>query len=147
MTSKIAKIVWAEDDPADRVLIKRAMRQAKVTINPKFFDDGFDLLQYVKNEGEYTDRRIAPRPDMILLDLNMPRLDGRRVLGVLAEDHDLRRIPVIVVTTSGDPVDVMSSYDLGANSYITKPQTFDELVETVKTIEDYWLRLCMLPMA
>lgn len=147
MTPVSRSVVWAEDDSADRVLIRRAMTQAEVTMDPLFVGDGMELIHYLRNEGDYTDRKNAPRPDLILLDLNMPKVDGRKVLKFLSGDHDLRRIPVVVVSTSNDPGEIVNSYDLGANSYITKPRTFDDLVKAVKLIEDYWTGVCQVPAA
>jgi CheY-like chemotaxis protein len=147
MTPSDRCVVWAEDDSADRVLFRRAMSQANVSLDPHFVGDGMELLHYLRNEGEYTDREKAPRPNLILLDLNMPRVDGRRVLQQLSEDHDLRRIPVVVVSNSSEPSEIVNSYDLGANSFITKPRTFDDLVKAVKLIEDYWSGVCQVPAA
>lgn len=147
MTPVKRSVVWAEDDSADRVLLRRAMTQANVSMEPHFVGDGMELIHYLRNEGDYTDRKSAPRPELILLDLNMPRVDGRKVLEFLANDHDLRRIPVIVVSTSNEPSEIVNSYDLGANSYITKPRSFDELVDAVRLIEDYWNGVCQVPAA
>jgi CheY-like chemotaxis protein len=147
MTPMNRRVVWAEDDSADRVLFRRAMSQANVTMDTHFVGDGMELIQYLTNEGDYTDREQAPRPDLILLDLNMPGVDGRKVLQFLSSDHDLRRIPVVVVSTSNEPSEIVNSYDLGANSYITKPRTFDDLVKAVRLIEDYWTDVCQVPAA
>jgi CheY-like chemotaxis protein len=140
-------IVWAEDDPADRVLMKHAISKAGLAMKPVFVSDGLELIQYLRHEGAYSDRESAPRPDLILLDLNMPRVDGKKVLEVLSADHDLRRIPVLVVSTSRDPGEVVNSYDLGANSYVVKPQSFDELVEAMEMIDRYWAQVCEVPAA
>lgn len=147
MTSEDRIVVWAEDDSADRLLLKRALSEAKVSMNTHFVGDGLELIQYLKNEGDYTDRSAAPRPSLILLDLNMPRVDGRKVLQLLSDDHDLRRIPVVVVSTSNEPNEILKTYDLGANSYITKPRTFEGLVRAVRLIEDYWAGVCQVPAA
>lgn len=140
-------VVWAEDDHADRLLFRRAMARARVSMQPRFLDDGLELVHYLRNEGKFTDRNLAPRPDLILLDLNMPKLDGRKILKMLQDDHDLRRIPVVVISTSNDPGEVLKTYDLGANSFITKPRTFDELVAALTLIDEYWLGVCEVPAA
>ncbi len=140
-------VVWAEDDHADRVLLRRAMEKANVSMKPHFLGDGLELVHYLRNEGEFTDRIVAPRPSLILLDLNMPRMDGRKILKMLQEDHDLRRIPVVVVSTSNEPSEVLKSYDLGANSFIAKPRTFDALVKAVSLIDSYWSSICEVPAA
>ncbi|WP_417516663.1 response regulator [Minwuia sp.] len=145
MTSLNRNVVWAEDDLADRVLFQRAISKAGLQMEPYFVGDGVELIQYLKNEGSYTDRTTAPRPDLILLDLNMPRIDGREVLAFLKADHDLRRIPVVIFSTTNAPSEVVTSYDLGVNSFITKPGSFEKLVKTMKLIEGYWACACEVP--
>lgn len=147
MNSASQRVVWAEDDTADQALFRRAMFKAKVAMSPHFVGDGLELIHYLKNEGDYTDREQAPRPGLILLDLNMPGIDGRSVLKYLSNDHDLRRIPVVVISTSSEESEIVNSYDLGANSFVTKPDDFEELVNTVRVIDNYWTGVCQVPVA
>ena len=139
-------ILMAEDDEDDRVLALDAMRDAKVDNEIRFTVDGQDLLDYLRREGAYAAGGIeAPLPEIILLDLNMPRKDGREALAEIKGDRALRHIPVVVLTTSRDEDDVFRSYDLGVNSFITKPSTFAGLVELMRTWTRYWLELTELP--
>lgn len=138
-------VLMADDDDDDCLLAKKAWEEAKVANPLRFVHDGQELLDYLKQRGKYADPESAPRPALILLDLNMPRMDGRTALQQIKEDKDLRSIPVVVMTTSKAEEDVVRSYDLGVNSFITKPITFDQLVRTVRTLMEYWFVLVRIP--
>ena len=138
-------ILMADDDADDRMLTKDALTESRVLNDLRFVEDGEELLDYLKGRGAYTDRERAPRPGLILLDLNMPKKDGREALKEIKADPELRRIPVVVMTTSKAEEDVYRSYDLGASSFITKPVTFDRLVELMKTLGQYWVEFVELP--
>lgn len=135
-------ILMADDDADDRMLTKEALEESRVLNDLHFVIDGEDLMDFLKKRGQYSD---APRPGLILLDLNMPRKDGREALKEIKADADLRRIPVVVMTTSKAEEDIYRSYDLGASSFITKPVTFDRLVELMKTMGQYWVEFVELP--
>lgn len=135
-------ILMADDDADDRILTKEALEESRVLNELRFVEDGEELMDYLKRRGKYTD---APRPGLILLDLNMPRKDGREALKEIKADPDLRRIPVVVMTTSKAEEDIFRSYDLGASSFITKPVTFDRLVELMKALGRYWVEFVELP--
>ena len=138
-------ILVADDDPDDRQLIAEAFEEAKIRNDLRFVEDGVELLEYLRRAGKYAAPDSAPRPGLILLDLNMPRMDGREALGVIKEDRNLRSIRVIIMTTSKAEQDIVKSYDLMASSFITKPVRFESLVDVVKTIGKYWLEVVELP--
>jgi two-component system response regulator len=138
-------ILMADDDADDRMLTKDALAESRVLNDLRFVEDGEELLDYLKGRGAYTDRAQWPRPGLILLDLNMPKKDGREALKEIKADPDLRRIPIVVMTTSKAEEDIFRSYDLGASSFITKPVTFDRLVELMKTMGQYWVEFVELP--
>jgi CheY-like chemotaxis protein len=139
-------ILLADDDEEDRELTRDALQDARLANEMKFVVDGQDLMDYLRRTGRYADPSVdAPRPGIILLDLNMPKKDGREALAEIKADESLRRIPVIVLTTSKDDEDVLRTYDLGANSFITKPVTFAGLVEVMRTWSRYWFELVELP--
>lgn len=138
-------LLLAEDDPDDRMLIRDALLEARLANDLHTVEDGEELLDYLHRRGAYARKLDAPRPGLILLDLNMPRKDGREALQEIKSDPDLRHIPVVVLTTSKAEEDVFRSYDLGANSFITKPVTFQSLVEVMKTLERYWFEIVELP--
>jgi two-component system response regulator len=135
----------AEDDADDRMLTKEALDESRVLNDLRFVEDGEELLAYLRREGKYSNAEEAPRPSLILLDLNMPKKDGREALREIKSDPELRRIPIVVMTTSKAEEDIFRSYDLGASSFITKPVTFDRLVELMKTLGDYWVEFVELP--
>lgn len=135
-------ILMADDDADDRMLTKEALAESRVLNDLRFVEDGEELMDYLKKRGEFVD---SPRPGLILLDLNMPRKDGREALKEIKADPDLRRIPVVVMTTSKAEEDIYRSYDLGASSFITKPVTFDRLVELMRTLGQYWVEFVELP--
>jgi CheY-like chemotaxis protein len=137
-------ILLADDDEEDRELARDALQDARLANEMKFVVDGQDLLEYLRREGRWT-AETAPRPGIILLDLNMPKKDGREALAEIKADESLRRIPVVVLTTSKDDADVLSTYDLGVSSFITKPVTFAGLVEVMRTWTQYWFEIVELP--
>ena len=138
-------ILLADDDEDDRLMARDALRDARVHNELRFVTDGVELLQFLRREGPFAAEGAAPRPGLILLDLNMPRKDGREALAEIKQDPDLRRIPVIVLTTSKAEEDLIRSYDLGVNSFITKPVTFLGLVEVMKVFKRYWIEIVDLP--
>lgn len=140
-------ILMADDDPDDRLLTADALKEARLINDIRFVENGVELLDYLRRQGKFAAPADAPRPGLILLDLNMPRMDGRTVLKELKQDPDLRTIPVVVLTTSKDDEDVYRSYDLGVNSYIVKPVTFEALVDILQTLEKYWFEIVELPPA
>jgi two-component system response regulator len=135
----------ADDDADDRMLTKEALGESRVLNDLRFVEDGEALIDYLKRRGKYSDEDAAPRPGLILLDLNMPKKDGREALKEIKDDPELRRIPVVVMTTSQAEEDIFRSYDLGASSFITKPVTFERLVELMKTMGEYWVEFVRLP--
>ncbi|HST63394.1 MAG TPA: response regulator [Longimicrobium sp.] len=140
-------ILMADDDPDDRLLARLALERQGMHGVLRTVNDGEELLDYLHRRGAYTDAATSPRPHLVLLDLNMPRMDGREALHQLKSDPALRQIPVVVLTTSRSEEEVFRSYDLGANSFVTKPVTFDELVAVLQRLELYWLRTVSLPPA
>ena len=142
---RMMTILMADDDKDDRDLASDALREARVVNELRFVVDGVDLLDYLRHQGPYTDPASAPRPGIILLDLNMPKKNGREALAEIKADPDLRRIPIVVLTTSSDEQDVLRTYDLGASSFITKPVTFGGLVEVMKAWGRYWFEIVDLP--
>ena len=140
-------ILLADDDEDDRLMARDALRDARVHNDLRFAVDGVDLMQYLRREGPYASDGAAPRPGLILLDLNMPRKDGREALAEIKRDPSLRSIPVVVLTTSKAEEDLVRSYDLGVNSFITKPVTFLGLVEVMKVFKRYWIEIVDLPPA
>jgi CheY-like chemotaxis protein len=135
----------ADDDEDDRLLTKRALEASRVINELRFVQDGEELMDYLLWRSQYADAESAPRPGLILLDLNMPRKDGREALQEIKGHPELRRIPVVVMTTSKAEEDIFRSYDLGANSFITKPVTFERLVDLMKTLGAYWIEFVELP--
>lgn len=135
----------ADDDADDRLLTHRALGQSRVVNDMRFVEDGEELMEYLLLEGRYSDSPNAPSPGLILLDLNMPRKDGREALQEIKAHPKLQRIPVVVMTTSTAEEDIYRSYDLGANSYITKPVTFERLVDLMRTLGTYWIEFVELP--
>jgi CheY-like chemotaxis protein len=139
-------ILLADDDQEDREMTRDALQDSRLTNDLRCVVDGQDLMDYLRREGRYADPGAdAPRPGIILLDLNMPKKDGREALAEIKADEALRRIPVVVLTTSKDEQDVLGTYDLGVNSFITKPVTFVGLVEALRTWSRYWFELVELP--
>ena len=137
-TGSAITILMADDDPEDQLLIQEAFEENGMTNDLRFVGDGIELLDYLHQRGQYSDPTTAPRPGLILLDLNMPRKDGRQALQEIKADPKLKRIPVIVLTTSQTDEDILQIYDLGCSSFITKPATFEGLVKVTKSISEYW---------
>lgn len=138
-------IVMADDDHEDREFAREAFEESRLANDFRTVDDGVELLEYLRREGAYADPGAAPRPGLILLDLQMPRLDGFETLARIRADPSLSRIPVVVMTTSGADEDIARSYDAGANSYVRKPVTFEGLLEAIRTLGRYWLEIVELP--
>lgn len=140
-------ILMADDDPDDRLLARDAFAEARMENRLVFVEDGEQVIDYLNRRGRFADTAKYPMPGLILLDLNMPRRDGREVLAEIKSDPAFKHIPVVVLTTSRAPEDVMKSYRNGGNSYIVKPVTFRELTEVVREIGRYWLGVVDLPCA
>ncbi len=138
-------ILIAEDDAEDRMLVKDAFKESRLSNEIRFVEDGEQLLEYLNNKGVFEDKVKYPAPGLILLDLNMPKMDGREALIEIKKDPGLRIIPIVVLTTSQDDEDILSCYDLGVSSFITKPVTFDSLVEIMKVLGKYWFEIVALP--
>ena len=136
------RILLVEDSPGDVRLTIEALKDGKVRNELSIVGDGVEALAFLKGEGNYAG---APRPDLILLDLNLPRMDGRELLTVIKQDEKLKRIPVVVLTTSEAEADVLKVYDLNANCYITKPVDLDKFISVIKAVEDFWLTIVKLP--
>jgi len=136
------EILLVEDNPGDVRLTREALRDSKLHNRLSVVEDGVEALAFLKREGHYND---SPRPDIILLDLNLPRKSGREVLEEIKQDEVLKRIPVVVLTTSEDERDVMASYNLHANCYITKPVDFSQFIIIVRNIKEFWFTIVRLP--
>ncbi len=143
--NKPITILMADDDEDDRLLTEEAFAESRLANDLHFVKDGEELMQYLLRQGEYTDPKRSPRPGIVLLDLNMPKKDGREALEEIKSNPSLSRIPIIILTTSKAEEDIIRSYDLGANSFITKPVTFHRLVEVLKTVGNYWFHIVQLP--
>ena len=139
---KPVDILLVEDNEGDARLAKEAMRDSKISNTIHHVSDGVEAMAFLRKEGKYAD---TPRPDLILLDLNLPRKDGREVLADIKEDEDLKRIPVVILTVSNDEADVLKTYNLHANCYITKPIDLGQFIKVVRSIEDFWLTIVKLP--
>lgn len=138
-------ILVAEDDQDDRMLIEEAFCELKIRDELRFVEDGEQLLHYLRREGRYADPASSPLPYFIVLDLNMPRVDGREALRAIKSDARLQQIPVVVLTTSRAEDDIVKTYGLGVNSFISKPVTFDGLVTIIRMLKDYWIEIVELP--
>ena len=138
-------ILLADDDPDDRQLTRDAFAENRLVNMLHTVEDGEELMEYLRRQGRYSDQKNAPLPGLILLDLNMPRKDGREALKEIKADPELRRIPIVVLTTSKAEEDILRTYDLGVNSYVTKPVTFKSLVELIKVLGRYWFEVVELP--
>lgn len=139
-------ILMADDDEDDRLLTQDALRESRVLNSLYCVEDGVELLEYLRKEGRYASGVACPRPSLILLDLNMPRMDGREALHNIKNDENLRGIPVVILTTSKQEEDMVRGYNLGAASYITKPVNFDGLVELMRALGKYWVEFVELPV-
>jgi CheY-like chemotaxis protein len=142
LNGRPVEILLVEDNPGDVRLTQEALREGKVRNNLNVATDGVEALAYLRREGKYAD---AARPDLILLYLNLPRKDGRQELAEIKADADLKTIPVVILTTSKAVEDILRSYDLHANCYVTKPVDLDQFITVVKSIEDFWLTIVALP--
>lgn len=138
-------ILMADDDEDDCLMTKEALEEAKVENKIYFVKDGEELIDYLYHRGSYSDEEKFPRPGLILLDLNMPRKDGREALMEIKADPHLRQIPIVVLTTSKAEEDICRTYDMGVNSFITKPVLFEGLVKVMKTLSHYWFSIVKLP--
>ena len=144
---KSLALLMADDDPDDRLMTKEALEEARLANPLHFVEDGEELLDYLHHRGAYADAARFPTPGLILLDLNMPRKDGREALREIKADPRLRQIPIVVLTTSRAEEDICRSYDLGVNSFISKPVLFESLVEVMQTLTRYWFEIVELPPA
>jgi two-component system, chemotaxis family, response regulator Rcp1 len=135
-------ILLVEDNPGDVRLTQEALKDSKVKNTLHIVTDGVEAMDFIYHRGNF---HAAPRPDIILLDLNLPRMDGREVLQAIKQEESLRRIPIVIMTTSDDEHDILHAYDLYANCYITKPVDFQRFIEIVKTIENFWFSMVRLP--
>lgn len=143
----VVKILMADDDEDDCLLAREALAESRLALSSlHFVQDGEQLMDYLYHRGKYSNLDLSPRPGLILLDLNMPKKDGREALRQIKADANLRQIPVVILTTSKAEEDIYHSYDLGANSFITKPVTFSGLVEVMKTLGRYWFEIVELPL-
>lgn len=138
-------ILMADDDPDDRMMAEDALREGQLSNRLVCVEDGEELLNYLLRRGKYEDPKTSPRPGVILLDLNMPRKDGREALREIKSNQELRNIPVVIMTTSKAEEDIWRTYDLGANSFIVKPVTFDGLVDVMQSVGKYWFEIVQLP--
>lgn len=138
-------ILMADDDPDDRLMAKEALEEARLSNEIRFVEDGEELLEYLNGTGRYSVPGSAPRPGLILLDLNMPRKSGREALGEIKSDPELRSIPIVVLTTSKAEEDILRTYELGVNSFISKPVSFDGLVQVMQSLARYWFEIVALP--
>ena len=144
-SEEIVEILMADDDPDDRLLAERALHEYRLKNGIRFVEDGEELMDYLYRRGKYSAPGAAPTHGLILLDLNMPRKDGREALAEIKRDPVLHKIPVVVLTTSKAEEDIVRAYDLGVNSYITKPVSFQGLAEVMKTLSIYWFEIVKLP--
>lgn len=142
---KTVPILIADDDQEDREMIRDALKESRLINSLHCVEDGVELLDYLHHRGRYQDQIAHPSPGLILLDLNMPRMDGREALEEIKKSPALRKIPVIVLTTSQTEEDIFKTYDLGVNSFITKPISFDALVNIMRTLGHYWFEIVQLP--
>ena len=142
MVFKAVEILLVEDDPADVELTRETMGDSKVVTHLHVVGDGLEAMAFLRQEGKYGE---APRPDLILLDLNLPRMDGRTLLAEMRADDHLKSIPVVILTTSQAEEDIVKSYRLGANCYITKPVDFEQFLEVIRSVEAFWLYIVTLP--
>ena len=138
-------ILIADDDPEDRMLVKEALEESRLKNKMAFVENGEELLDYLQNRGKFADKEAYPIPGLILLDLNMPKKDGREALKEIKADPHLRIIPIVVLTTSKAEEDILRTYNLGVSSFIAKPVTFSGLVDAMRTLSKYWFEIVELP--
>ena len=142
---KPAVILLVEDDRGDQELTRRALQEGKIRNELHIVEDGEEALAYLFRRGKYKDPATSPRPDLLLLDLNLPRVDGREVLERIRADATLRRMAVVVLTTSRQEEDILRSYEVGCNSFITKPVGMDHFIRVIQALEEYWFQIVVLP--
>jgi CheY-like chemotaxis protein len=140
-------VLCADDDADDRLFAKEAWAETRILNELRFVEDGEELMEYLERRGKYADPASSPRPGIILLDLNMPRKDGREALMEIKASAELRRIPIVVLTTSQADEDIFRTYDLGVSSFITKPVSFDSMVDVMRTVGKYWFQIVELPVS
>jgi CheY-like chemotaxis protein len=140
--TSIIELLLVEDDPGDAMMTREALNEAKVVHELHVVDNGEAAIAFLRQEGEYAE---APRPDLIFLDLNLPRVDGREVLAFVKGDDSLRRIPLVILTTSDSEDDIARSYDLHANAYVTKPVDFESFMNAVRQVDNFFLTVAQLP--
>ncbi len=145
MKSKLFTILIAEDDEEDRMLTEDAIEETDLKCHLQFVEDGEQAMEYLLNEGKFKDKNKFPIPRLILLDLNMPKKDGREVLAEIRKHEALRTIPVIALTTSDAPEDISLMYELGVNSYITKPVSFKGMIKAMNGLKQFWFEIVSLP--
>ncbi len=138
-------LLFADDDLDDQLLVKEAFEENHLANDIRFVNDGEELMDYLHRRNKFSDPSQSPYPDLILLDLNMPKKDGREALKEIKQDKKFRQIPIVVLTTSKAEEDIVKTYDLGVNSYISKPVTFDGMSKVVKTLDQYWFQIVKLP--
>lgn len=142
---KRAVVLLVEDDPGDQELTRRALQEDVIRVDLRIVEDGEEAIAYLRREGRYAEPHAAPRPDLILLDLNLPKKDGRAVLQSVRADPSIGFIPIVVLTTSDQEADILRSYKLGCNSYITKPVDMQKFFTTIRDLGAYWFELVTLP--
>ncbi len=145
ITGRPAIILLSEDDPGDQELTRRALAEGGIQNDLYIVEDGEEALDYLLRRGQYEDPKLSPRPDLILLDLNMPKVSGRQVLAEMKKHDALRLLTVVILTTSAQEEDVLRSYDLGVSSYITKPVEMGQFFHVIQAIEEYWFEIVVLP--
>ncbi len=143
--NKLILFLIAEDDPEDRMLITDAIQDANIEYPFEFVEDGEELINYLHRQGKYENLKNSPLPGLIFLDLNMPKINGLEVLSEINKYPRFKRIPIIILTTSQEDDDIHKAYNLGVNSYITKPLSFEKLVDYMKTITKYWIEIAQIP--
>tara|TARA_R110002072_G_scaffold273253_2_gene434015 strand:- start:6506 stop:6967 length:462 start_codon:yes stop_codon:yes gene_type:complete len=144
-SGRAAVILLVDDDPGDRELTQREFQRSKIRNELHMVVDGEEALDYLLRRGNYVDPATSPRPDLVLLDLNMPKKDGREVLAELQQHPEMKSIPIIVMTVSDQESDVLKSYDLGATGYVVKPVDIGQFSKVISTLQDYWLEVVVLP--
>jgi CheY-like chemotaxis protein len=146
IASKTPLILMAEDDSDDRLLVGDALKETRLPAELRFVEDGVELIDYLSQKNKFNQSGSSPRPGLIILDLNMPRKDGREALREIKTHPEWRKIPVVVLTTSTADIDIARVYELGANSFLSKPVAFNSLVGLMKTLVEYWFQTVMLPV-
>ena len=142
---RVIEILIADDDAEDTMLIRDALKESRLKNGIQSVEDGEELMQYLRNEGKYSNKKKYPTPGIVLLDLNMPKMDGREALKEIKADKNLRTIPIVILTTSKAEEDILKTYNLGVSSFITKPVKFSTMVDVMKTLNKYWFEIVELP--